>query len=212
MGCPTEITINENLAFSIYTHDPDTGAITAADAAPSYWVTDDADTAIVNGTMGNGARVGSYKKKLSITTANGYEGGKVYTIYVEATVNADTGGITYEFKVVGVRTITAPGDPTLCTVQFRVKLSAIPVSGAVCKARLIGVNQAADGTILSNAESSATTDAAGIAELQLVQKGSIAKGSGIYKIWVEIAGQPVASVETTIPNQNVVLFEDLLEA
>jgi hypothetical protein len=106
--------------------------------------------------------------------------------------------------------ITAPDAASLCTVQFRVKLADTAVSGAVCKAKLIGVNQASDGVILSNAESSDTTDSEGVAELQLVQKGSVVKGNGIYKIWVEIAGNPVASVETAIPNQSTILFEDLL--
>lgn len=107
-------------------------------------------------------------------------------------------------------TITEPSDVTLCTVQFRVKLSNTAVSGAVCKAKLQGVNQAADGTILSNVETSDTTDSEGIAELELVRKGSIVKGSGVYKIWIEISGNPVSSVETAIPNQSVILFEDLL--
>lgn len=106
--------------------------------------------------------------------------------------------------------ITAPSAASLCTVQFRVQLSGVAVEGAVCKAKSLGINQASDGVILSNAESSDTTDALGIAELELVQKGSIVKGSGLYKIWVEIAGQPVASVETSIPNQATILFEDML--
>lgn len=106
--------------------------------------------------------------------------------------------------------ITNPSSATLCTVQFRVNSSATPVEGAVCKAQLLGVNQASDGTILSNEESSDTTDVQGIAELELVQKGSIVKGTGKYKIWVEIDGKPVASVNTTIPNQTTCLFEDLL--
>jgi len=108
------------------------------------------------------------------------------------------------------QTITAPSAASLCTVQFRVNLSGTAVSGAVCKAKLQGINQASDGTILSNAESSDTTDALGVAELELVQKSSIIKGSGVYRIWVEIAGNPVASVETTIPNQSTILYEDLL--
>lgn len=107
--------------------------------------------------------------------------------------------------------ITPPEAASLCTVQFRVKLSETAVSGAICKAKLLGINQASDGTILSTEEMSDTTDSNGIAELQLVQKGSIVKGSGLYKIWIEIAGKPVASVETTLPNQSTVLFEDLLK-
>ena len=101
-------------------------------------------------------------------------------------------------------------DASLCIVTFTVKLSATAVEGAVCRAKLLGVNHAIDGTILSNAESSDTTDSEGGAELQLVKKGYISHGSGIYRITVEISGKPVASVETTIPSQATISFEDLL--
>jgi hypothetical protein len=125
------------------------------------------------------------------------------------TVSADAWTKTISLTAIS---ITSPEAASLCTVQFRVKLSDTAVSGAVCKAKLLGINQATDGTILSNAELSDTTDSEGVAELQLVQKGSILKGSGLYKISVEIDGKPVASVETTIPNQSTYLFEDLLGA
>lgn len=106
--------------------------------------------------------------------------------------------------------ISSPSATPLCTVGFTVKLSDTEVSGAVCKSRLLGINQASDGTILSNAESSDTTDANGVAELALVRKSAIVKGDGRYKIWVEIAGQPVANITTTIPDQGSISFEDLL--
>jgi hypothetical protein len=108
--------------------------------------------------------------------------------------------------------ISSPAAASLCTVSFQVKLSDTAVSGAVCKAKLQGINQASDGTILSNVESSDTTDAQGEAELQLVRKDSIVKGSGIYRIWIEIDGKPVASVETDIPAQSTIYFEDLLRS
>ena len=135
--------------------------------------------------------------------------GSVYTAWVELVYGGNTYRQQHSFAATFV---TDPDDATLCVVQFRVKLSTTAVASAVCKAKLLGVNQAADGTILSNEESSDTTDSDGVAELQLVQKGSIVKGSGLYKIWVEIAGKPVASVETTIPNQSTIYFEDMLLA
>lgn len=107
-------------------------------------------------------------------------------------------------------TITAPAAPTLCTAQLRLTLSDTAVAGAIFSARLLGINQAADGTILSNAEMSDTTDAFGIAELQLVRAGEIIKGDGLYAISVTINGKPVASVTTKIPNQSTILFADLL--
>jgi hypothetical protein len=107
--------------------------------------------------------------------------------------------------------ITPPSDVSLCTVQFQVRLANTPVQGAVCTARLGGDNQAADGVLLSNAAQSATTDANGIAELQLVRGDAIVKGRGMYKLTVEIAGRRVAEVDTAIPAQSTILFEDLLD-
>jgi len=143
-----------------------------------------------------------YTYDLAVRLAAGYQP-KTDTL----TVTADAWSKSISLTAIE---FTTPADATLCTLQFRILLSNAPVSGAVCKARLLGTNQASDGTLLSNAESSDTTDASGVAELQLVQKGQIVKGSGIYRITVEIAGKPVASVETTIPNQSTCLFSDLL--
>ena len=305
MGCPAEVTIGNNLTFSVACHDPDTGILTDAASAPTYRVyEDETATPILTGTMAkldDANTTGFYTEQIACSTANGFENGKNYTVYIEATVDGDTGGICYGFRAVAASSttgegaytgtltvddgagsglagavvnarrsgilkasgttnadgqivdwvfdahtydlavrldsyqpatstlvvsadgwtktvslsalsISAPASPSLCTVQFRVLLSSAPVQDAVCKAKLQGINQATDGTLLSNAELSATTTASGVAELQLVRKGSIVKGSGTYKIWVEIAGQPVASVETTIPNQSSVLFEDLIGA
>ena len=80
----------------------------------------------------------------------------------------------------------------------------------MCKAKLMGISVASDGTVLSNQEVSDTTDSSGVAELELVQKNQIVKGSEKYKITVEVDGMSVASVETAIPNQATILFEELL--
>ena len=100
---------------------------------------------------------------------------------------------------------------SLCTVSFSIKIGNTAVEGAVCKARLLGTNQGTAEGVLSNQESSATTDSAGDASLSLVQHGEITKGSGVYKIWVEINGNSVASVRTKIPNQGTFSFEDLIK-
>jgi hypothetical protein len=99
LGCASRVNIGDTLVFSVYCHDADTGAVSAADAAPSYWVRDDDDTAVASGTMDSGARTGTYRKAVAITTAAGYVAGQVYTIYIAATVDADLGGVTFEFKV-----------------------------------------------------------------------------------------------------------------
>ena len=107
-------------------------------------------------------------------------------------------------------TITPPAAADLCTVQFRVMLNGVAEAGALCTAALVGTNQAVDGTILSNEPATATTDGTGVAELQLVQRGEIAKGDGLYAISVVVGGKTIASVKTAIPNQQTILFERLL--
>lgn len=109
MGCPAFVIIGNNLKFSICTHDPDTGVLTDADAIPKYRIYEDEDEgAILNGDMDSGTgvtwnefddgnTVGFYVKQIACTAANGFENGKTYSVYIEATVDGDTGGISYEF-------------------------------------------------------------------------------------------------------------------
>jgi len=102
MGCPEEVYIEDNLVFSICCHDPDTGVLTDADSAPSYRIyEDETGTAILNGAMtklDDANTTGFYSELIACTAANGFENGKTYTVYIEATVDSDTGGISYAFK------------------------------------------------------------------------------------------------------------------
>ena len=107
MGCPTETYIDETLTFSICTHDPDTGVLTDADAAPIYWIYEDETGTSINAStpgsdvmakLDDAQTVGLYSETVTISAANGYENGKSYTIYIKATVDSDTGGISYGFK------------------------------------------------------------------------------------------------------------------
>lgn len=111
MGCPTEVKIGDNLVFSVTTHDPDTGVVTDAGAAPDYRVYEDVTgTAILSGTMSkldDANTTGFYTALLACTAANGFENGKTYTIYIEATVDSDKGAISYGFKAYTVVTIPA---------------------------------------------------------------------------------------------------------
>jgi len=104
MGCPLECTIGDNLVFSICCHDPDTGVLTDADAAPTYRIyEDETATAILTGTMAkldDANTTGFYTELIACTAANGFEDGKTYTVYIEATVDGDTGGICFSFKAV----------------------------------------------------------------------------------------------------------------
>ena len=107
MGCPSMCQLGDNLVFSICTHDADTGVLTVAEAAPTYRIyEDETATAILTGTLtaldDAVNTTGFYTELIEVTTANGFEVGKNYTVYIEATVDGDTGGIAYTFKVEGI--------------------------------------------------------------------------------------------------------------
>jgi hypothetical protein len=103
MGCPTEVYLGDNLVFSICTHDPDTGVLSDADAAPTYRLyEDETATPILTGSMAkldDASTTGFYTELVACTTANGFEIRKTYTVYIEATVDGDIGGISFSFKV-----------------------------------------------------------------------------------------------------------------
>jgi len=106
MGCPSEVTIGDNLTFSVTTHDPDTGVVTDAGSAPSYRVyEDETPTAILTGSLAkldDANTTGFYAETIACTAANGFESGKTYTVYIEATVDSDKGAICYGFKASAV--------------------------------------------------------------------------------------------------------------
>jgi hypothetical protein len=103
MGCQTEVTLEDNLTFSVCTHDPDTGALTDAGSVPTYRLYEDVTaTPILTGSMAkldDANTTGFYTELIACTAANGFESGKSYTIYVIATVDSDQGGIAFSFKV-----------------------------------------------------------------------------------------------------------------
>jgi hypothetical protein len=103
MGCQTTVVLADNLTFSICTHDADTGALTDTSAAPAYRIYEDETAApILNDVMAkldDANTTGFYTEQIACTAANGFEVGKSYTIYIEATVDGITGGIAYAFTV-----------------------------------------------------------------------------------------------------------------
>ncbi len=103
MSCPSKVGLGDNVVFSICTHDPDTGVLADADGAPAYRVYEqETPTAILTGSMSkldNPNTTGFYSELLACTVPNGFELDKTYTIYIEATVDSDTGGICFAFNI-----------------------------------------------------------------------------------------------------------------
>jgi hypothetical protein len=125
MGCPAEIIIGDNLVFSICTHDPETSVLTDADAAPDYWVYEDETAAeIISGTMAKfDTKTGHYTELIGCTAVAGFKNGKTYTIFINATVGSDKGGISYGFKAVtGLLASEVDNDGNSITMSGALKL------------------------------------------------------------------------------------------
>ncbi len=101
MGCPTKVELGKNVVFSVTTHDPDTGVLTDADAVPPWRLyEEETATPITSGNMAkldDANTTGLYSELVACTTGNGFEHGKTYTVYIEATVDSDKGGMSYAF-------------------------------------------------------------------------------------------------------------------
>jgi len=103
MGCQSSVVLEQNLVFSICTHDPDTAELTDADSLPTYRLyEDETNTPILTGTLSkldDSNTLGFYTEQIACTAVNGFEVNKVYTIYIAATVDSSVGGISFSFKV-----------------------------------------------------------------------------------------------------------------
>ena len=111
MGCQSEVYLEDNLVFSVTTHRPDTGVVTDADAPPDYFVyEDETGLAVLAGTMtilDNANTTGFYTELIACTAANGFESGRSYTAYIEATVLGDMGAICYGFRALAPASVSA---------------------------------------------------------------------------------------------------------
>lgn len=95
--------IDDLLTFGANTHRFDTGAATDADSVPSYRVyEDETSTPILTGNMAlldSSNTAGFYSEQITLSAANGFEKGKSYTVYIQATVNSVTGATHHNFQI-----------------------------------------------------------------------------------------------------------------
>ena len=133
MGCQTKVCLDDNLTFGICTHDPDTGVLTDTDSAPIFRVYENESATPISGgkmyKLDDSNTTGFYSAQIACTTRNGFEIGNTYTIYIEATVDSDTGGMCYAFRVKkrlvtdGLRYVT---DGLLGTKKCNISATAAP--------------------------------------------------------------------------------------
>lgn len=184
MGCPGFVIIGNNLKFSVTTHDPDTGVLTDADAVPSYRVyEDETSTAILTGNMAkldDANTTGFYSEIIACTTANGFEDGKTYSIYIEATVDSDTGGISYEFTA-----YTQLGNATAGAISWTYTLTDSDSGAAIDGAEIWVTTDSAGTNVIANG----TTDSAGQVTFSL--------DAGTYYIWAKKSGYNIDAYPDT---------------
>lgn len=145
MGCPAEARLEETLVFSITTHDPDTGILTdtGIGTPPTYRIyEDETGAAILDGTMAkldDDNTTGFYSELIATTAAIGFEIGKTYSIYIEATVDGDIGGMTFGFKIIpaqGVQKNVALSNFRFTMVSSTDHITPVPgltVTAEICR-------------------------------------------------------------------------------
>lgn len=83
------VPIDEAVYFDICTHTPSTGAVTDADATPTFDVYEEAtDTGLLGATnfTKRTSLTGDYRGTFTASAANGFEAGKWYSVIASATV------------------------------------------------------------------------------------------------------------------------------
>ena len=104
-----DIPLDEVVHFDAITSHPTTGAVTDADATPTWSIfEEDTDTAILSAQdfTKRTALTGNYRGSATLSTANGFEVGKWYHVIGSATVNAIAGkAVVMRFRVVSAESI-----------------------------------------------------------------------------------------------------------
>ena len=95
--------IDDVLTFTCNTHTPSTGAVTDADAVPTYRVyEDETGTPILTGStakLDDAGTTGFYSEQITLSAANGLEKGKTYTIRISGTVGGVAGAMSHTFQI-----------------------------------------------------------------------------------------------------------------
>ena len=107
MGCPSSVKLGKNLVFSICVHDIVEAILTDATSPPKFSVYKDLEHKPIH--TGEMARLdpknvnGLYATLLHCKPKFGFEANHNYTVFVQAEVNGDVSGVTYNFIVEGPR-------------------------------------------------------------------------------------------------------------
>ena len=123
MPCPDYGVIEQSLTFTIQAKSSD-GVPVNSDALPTYKVYEnETGTEIATGTMAlldDANTTGFYSEQLSLTTANGYDRLKTYTIRVESEISSIAVVKPFSFICMGEADVTvASGNALTTTARFK---------------------------------------------------------------------------------------------
>lgn len=177
-----DIALDEVLHFDAITSHPSTGAATDADSTPTWEVfEEDTDTAIGSGNFTKRtSKTGNYRGTHTLSSANGYEVGKWYTVVASATVNSVAGkGIVQRFRIVPAE--STAGVPRTDVTHFGGTAGTF-ASGRPEVSNVVGTVSGAVGSI------SGVTFPSNFSSLAITGGGAVTAGTVSDKTGYSISG------------------------
>ena len=192
--------IDDVLTFTCNTHTPSTGAVTDADAVPTYRVyEDETGTPILTGStakLDDAGTTGYYSEQITLSAANGLEKGKTYTIRMSATVGGVAGAMSHTFQIEAEVDANVVSDKT--GFGLAADQSAVTV-GTVTLVTTTTTNSDMRGTDSAALATNYTSTRAGY--LDNLSGGAVALASGVdvtqwlgTAVTANVAGQPTVDV------------------
>lgn len=147
--------VDDLVTFTVITTRVDTGNATDADSVPTYRVyEDETSTPILTGSMAlldSANTAGFYSEQITLSAANGFEKGKSYNIYIQATVNSIVGATTRNFQIEAEVDANTVSPTTIDANVTKLGGSAIDQTGGLINANVKQIST--DATAADNAES-----------------------------------------------------------
>jgi len=174
------VKLEDTIYLHFATQRADTGAATNADSTPTVTVEEDGVALGYSPTVTN-ITTGIYRATLACTTANGFEAGKRYSVYVAATVNSIDGNAWLgEFGVFNTLydDLAEPGD-AMDLVANAVDAAAIATDAIDADAIAASAITATEAPLLANLDAAITTRAAPGDDMGLT-------AAGVDDVWDEV--------------------------
>ncbi len=144
--------------------------------------------------LNDAATTGFYAETLTISTANGFENHKTYSIYIEATVDSDKGGMTYGFKIIPAQGIQK--NVALSNFRFTMVSSTDHVTPITARTVTAEICRDAEGAF-SAADNSVSEIGSGVYEIDWTQTEQNAD-TITYKFTAAGADQITITVVTSV--------------